>query len=277
MAECRSTYFVKNGILIPAAKFNDQWIYKAKCIYEVFRIIDGVPLFWDNHYDRLIRSAVLANMKVHFQKDAIDSMIKILLQEVHLKDGNIKLVYSEHDQQANLLLYFVAHKYPDVKDYNNGVKTSTLQATRHNPNAKILNQQLRDKTNKIIADSDVYEVLLVDENEEITEGSRSNIFMIDGDNIYTPPVKDVLPGITRQYVINLCDERGLKVSEMKLPLDKISRIDGIFITGTSPGILPLVQVDNFIFNYESILLRRLMEDYEKLINNFMKENKSWWT
>lgn len=265
MSECISKQFIKNGILVDNSLFKSDWIYSGAAIYEVFRIIKGVPLFWNEHYDRLLSSASIAEMQVVFNQKEISRMIEDLLVQNEISVGNIKLVYKIHDGSPLLLIYEVAHKYPTAEQYKLGVKTVSLHAERNKPNAKILNQSLRDQTNQIIKSQDIYEVLLLDKNGNITEGSRSNIFMIKDGEIYTPPVANVLPGITRQHVIALCAKLGYRLLERSLPINQVPTLDGLFITGTSPKILPVAAIDSFEFNYESIQLKRLMLAFDELI------------
>ncbi len=168
------------------------------------------------------------------------------------------------------IAYFIAHHYPDKEDYNLGVRTMTLNATRTNPNVKLINHDLRNRCNQLIRENQVYEILLVDNDNNITEGSRSNVFFIKGDEIITPMVNDVLPGITRGHIIDICKSMKLQVSEKKVPATEINQLDGIFISGTSPKVLPVIRIDDFIFSFESIVLKRIMEAYDRLINNYIK-------
>ena len=77
---------------------------------------------------------------------------------------------------------------------------------RENPNAKIINLSFREKVNKKIREKNAYEAILVDRKGYITEGSKSNIFMIKDNMLLTSPVKAVLPGVTRGEIIDIAEE-----------------------------------------------------------------------
>ena len=77
------------------------------------------------------------------------------------------------------MIYFpIPHAYPTSEDYKQGVPTLTYSAMRENPGVKYINTDLRTRTNRLIKQKQVYEVLLVDKEGYITEGSRSNVFFI---------------------------------------------------------------------------------------------------
>ena len=114
----------------------------------------------------------------------------------------------------------------------------------------------------------VYETVLVNDRKEITEGSRSNIFFIDPmDRVITPPLKDVLPGITRKYVIGICQSEAIEVIERPVVLNELNRFISCFISGTSPKVLPVWQLDSFQFRADHRVTKTIMARFESLLQN----------
>jgi branched-chain amino acid aminotransferase len=154
--------------------------------------------------------------------------------------------------------------------YENGVKTILYFGERDNPNAKIVNENFREKVNREIKENNAYEAILVDSNGYITEGSRSNIFMIKGNKLLTSPVKAVLPGITRGEVIALAERLKIEVEEIEYKYLDINKLDGMFISGTSPKVLPIKQVNDISLNVNNAIIKRLMQEYDDEINEYIK-------
>ena len=93
-----------------------------------------------------------------------------------------------------------------------------------------------------------YEALLVNENNLITEGSRSNIFFLRNNILFTAPDNMILNGITRKYILEICSENNITVKYEPVNADEISDYDAVFMTGTSPMVLPFNRIDDKFFS-----------------------------
>ena len=123
-----------------------------------------------------------------------------------------------NNKQPELFIFFIPYLYPAPDMYRVGVEILSLNEVRNQPNAKITNLSLRTLADKIISDKNVYEVLLVNQEGFITEGSRSNIFFIKDKVVFTPPTSIVLPGITREKVLEICNNLGIETHREMIPL-----------------------------------------------------------
>ena len=159
-------------------QFDPEWVNKKNTIYEVLRIINGVPLFLTEHIDRLIQSAARTGIDQTIDHLKLEGSIHSLLRANTPEDGNILFCLIAHKDKIHILAWFVAHHYPSPEQYRHGVSMQTMKAVRLRPNAKVWNASLRKKANDLIASSGAYEVLLIDTQKNITEGSKSNVFFI---------------------------------------------------------------------------------------------------
>lgn len=275
MSKCISTYFILNDKLKSCKYFNEQLTATGKNLYTVIRIIKGIPLFWELHYKRLLESSKKAAFDISLSESNIKQRIDKLIKSNNFIEGNIKVVFNFNDKdEMNFIAYYIPHHYPDKNLYKNGIATLTLDAERENPNIKFINKDLRETTNKLISINNVYEIILVDKDGFITEGSRSNIFMIKNDNILTPPLNSVLPGITRMLIFQICTSLNIKIIEKKIHVSQLNEFDGIFISGTSPKILPIQKINNHRFTSENIILHQIMQEYDKLIDDYINTKKN---
>jgi branched-chain amino acid aminotransferase len=239
-------------------------------IYEVLRVLKGIPLFMEDHLERFYHSAQLAGKTISFSENQIKEFLKKLIRKNEAEEGNILI-----SCKINLKAFFIPHNYPTEEMYFEGVSCGLLKAERENPNAKVFQTTVRQQADKMLVDNGFYEVLLVDHQGKITEGSRSNVFFVKGNELLTAPPEKILMGITRQKAIRLAKNLSIKVNEREIDLAEMSNYDAAFITGTSPKILPIKKVDsikNFeqvTFNPQNEIVRKLMKSYDDLIANYL--------
>ncbi len=253
----------RNVLLASEAELPDN----EKGIYEVIRVIDGIPLFFEDHYARFCRSAEIAGITLGFEEGELFRLLRKLIGKSATKEGNILI-----SKDKNLVAHFISHNYPTAEMYKEGVICRLLFAERTNPNAKILHTEAREKANKLLAESGCYEVLLVDHNGFVTEGSRSNVFFVSGDKIFTAPGSQVLLGITRQKAIETARSLQIEVIEKEIHTSEIQQFDAAFITGTSPKILPIKQIEEIQLDSRNTLVTRLMIAFNERIAAYVNEN-----
>ena len=260
-------YLVYNGSIQLVAEFYYSYSNSARVIYEVVRVKDSIPIFLEYHLDRLFNSIKLLKL-LGPNRNSLISNIKELLLKNPVIENNIRvsLVY-DMSALPNLIIYFIPSTYPTYDQRENGIEVKTLDANRTNPNIKVENSELREQVDKIISDTGCFEVLLINQDGFITEGSRSNIFFIKNDTLYTPPLEMVLGGITRQVLINISNSQGISLKVEPIPEGSLSQFDGAILTGTSPGFLPIALIDEEHYNNNHPLIKLLVSSYNDSIQN----------
>lgn len=241
----------------------------GQTIYEVLRVINGKPLFASEHFLRFVNSAKKIGKTLPISFDQFILAIQELVKANQTNEGNIELLfnYGSEEQQKNIwLAWFIPHHYPSAEDYEKGVNTMFYYALRTDPQAKVKDIPLRDAANVIMKAKNLAEVILVDKAGRITEGSRSNIFFIIKDALQTAPDSMVLSGITREKVLEIAEKRGIEVLQHPAMYNNLKPFDAAFITGTSPKVLPIRELEGHHFNVNNKLLRQIMEDYNQLFS-----------
>lgn len=274
MSECLHEYYVQNGEIKPCKTFDKESVYSDINVYEVIRVIKGVPIFCEAHFDRMKKSMELIKKTLSYSDDSLIEFMHMLIKANGNLDGNIKIIINADKPNRDITLYYINHSYPEKYLYDEGVKTILYHGERENPNAKIVNQDFRAKVNDKIKDEEAYEAILVDNNGYITEGSRSNIFMVKGNKVITSPVSAVLPGITREMIIKVCGENDIEVSEEYLSYEDISKLDGAFISGTSPKVLPIKAIDNLEYkSSQNPIIKEIMDKYNEIMDKYIDSHK----
>ena len=273
---CTNTYFLFGEQIKSVGEFERCNNTTGKSLYEVIRISDGIPVFLMEHLDRLENSAKIMNHILRITRDEIIDGILKLISKNKVVEGNLKLVINYYpineneEKDEKFLAYFIPHSYPLKAQYEEGVKTIIYHGERSNPNAKVINNNFREKVNAEISSKNVYEAILVNHEGFITEGSKSNIFMLQGSTVVTSEVAHVLPGITRQFIIKICGKLNIKFEERNIHESEIESLTGLFISGTSPKVLPIKSVGKFSFDSsKNSTIKSIIREFDTELN----ENK----
>jgi Branched-chain amino acid aminotransferase/4-amino-4-deoxychorismate lyase len=260
--------------LANSASYFESDLNVEHSVYEVIRIIDGVALFLEDHFQRLLVSIDLQKIILPIGFQEFKAMLSELIHRNNQFEGNVKFSCYQVDKQVKWVCSFISHSYPAANDYQNGVKTDLLFAERKNPNAKVVQTSVREMANRAIAEKGLYEVLLVNKDKLITEGSRSNVFFVKGNRFYTAPIPMILEGITRRKVFECLHALGFAVVEEAISSDRICDFDAAFLTGTSPKVLPVNSVGKQVFSMRDEAVTKLMDKYNQLIQEYIRNEKS---
>lgn len=273
MKNCVSHKFIFNDKVLPCAEFDKRFPTGSISIYEVVRIYNGIPLFHEDHCARLQKSADLTKLTLLICQSEIREKISTLIKVNNQNIGNVRIVVNQQTikgkSENNLIISFIKHHYPTKHEILSGVIAQTVIAERKNPNAKTINTKLRSLLDSIINSTKIYETIMVNKKGYLTEGSRSNVFFVKSDKLFTTPLSKVLPGITRQKIIDICNMESIELVEDCIPLTELSSFEAIFISGTSPGILPLKQINKHRLQIGHSIVSNIADQYNKIVDNYI--------
>ncbi|WP_158275693.1 aminotransferase class IV [Marinilabilia rubra] len=248
-----------------------------KELYEIFRIEEGVPLFLEDHLNRLFRGAQKSNINLNINPLKIKKYIYNYISHDSIAEGNFRLSFYFDETQLDVKEFrgqSIKPSYPPTHLYQSGIECSLMHAERIHPETKIANTELRNQADERISNNHLFEVILVNRDGRITEGSRSNVFFIKDKKLITAPDDCVLPGVVRKKTIELAKELAIPIDYKCLDAKKeLPMMDGAFITGTSPRILPIREIDHLKFDPNNEVLQLLISKLKEKISNYIKENK----
>lgn len=261
MNECYGKNFILNGVLQPAEAFDNILVYEGDSIYEVIRMVNGSPVFFYDHMERLANSVKLQRKDHLADVSALRKAIITLNRSDRKKETNLKIIFNYNNGSGSYLVYFIEPVYPSEAQYKKGVKGILFPAERKDPESKVINHKLRSVIYHRLILEGGYEAVLVNNNNLITEGSRSNIFFLKDETLITAPDNLILNGITRKHILEICRGNHIKVELTCVNVDDITEYDAVFMTGTSPMVLPFFCIDDKFFNVRLPLMDRLRKLY----------------
>ncbi len=241
-------FYIDDGVLKEAGQAVDMDNHSGIMIYEVIRIIDGVPLFFEDHYIRMCNSFQSIGNVCRIGASELREQIHEIAEANDNANCNIKYITFPAGGLQRILGYISKSHYPTQEEIDNGVPVGLLSLERENPNIKLVDHNYKKTINEIKSQRGLYEVFLVDREGNVTEGGTSNIFFVKGERILTAPDEKVLKGITRMHVIETCKRVGYEVIEVSIPADRLDGADGVFLSGTSPNVLPVSSIDDMKYD-----------------------------
>lgn len=272
MGMCKKHFILNDGVK-DEKEFDENLLKDGKCLYEVIKVYKGVPLFLEKHLERLRNSAKLVNLNIWLSDEQIKNSINNIIDVTSVEKGSLKFVLNF--KYKAFLCYFEDNIFPTDEDYKVGVKTSLYHKERVNPNAKVLNVDFRRDLDDFIKKENIFEAILVDRNSNITEGSKSNVFMVKDKKLITAPLNAVLPGTTRSVILDICSSLNIEVVEKYIKYDEIDSMDGIFLSSTPFDVLPVSMVGDLKFNSidnEEICL--IMDGYKNKMEGYVAKYRS---
>ncbi|WP_193016109.1 D-amino-acid transaminase [Proteus sp. FME41] len=255
----------------------DRGFLFADAVYEVTAVIDGRLIDFNGHFQRLQRSCRELGLSLPMTQEQLTNIHCQLIEQNHLHEG---LIYLQITRGTDSSRFF---DFPSSSVPSTVVAFVQHSTVVNHPNAKkgisvisvedIRWQRCDIKTVALLAaclakhhahQQGADDAILIKDGY-ITEGSSSNFFIINHDNeIITRPLsQDILPGITRQAIIQLAQENGLRIIERLLTLDEAKKAKEAFISSATTLIWPVISIDNELVNQGEVgeLSQRLREIY----------------
>lgn len=249
----------------------------------VFRLSD--------HLKRLFQSAKSIYLKIPYSLKKLEDGVKDILKINKLKNAYIRPIAFWGEGKINLdprknqvnvaIIAFPFGAYLGEKP----VKVLVSSFIRLHPKSVISSSKVCGYyINSILATIEAHkkgydEALLLDYRGFVAEGAGENFFIVKKGIIYTPKLGNILPGITRDSVIKISKDNGLKVIEKDISLKEVFEADEAFFTGTAAEIVPIGKINDKLINSgkEGKITKFLRETYKKIVKGEIKRYSKWLT
>lgn len=266
--------FYVDGKFVPAEQavipVDDLAVVRGIGVFDLFRTYNGKPLFIKEHVTRLIGSAQQINLELPWSHDQICQVALETLARNDLEEANVRIIVTggsstdfitPQGRPRLLVLVTPLAKLPDWW-FKKGIKVVTLLTERRIPGAKSIDYIPAAMALKQAHAQGAVEAIYVDRNDRALEGTTCNLFAVIDGKLVTPE-KGILAGITRSVVLTIA--KDIAQIELKdLPRTQLLSAQEAFITGTSKGMVPVVQVDDSIIadGRPGPLTQRIMQALE---------------
>ena len=245
-----------------------------------------------DHTDRLFKSAGIVNMEIPYAKETINNAHIDVVNLNNLKESYIRPMcfYGSEGmglRADNLKVHTMvaawewpSYMEPEAREKGIKVKVSSYKRQVRNPvsSAKVNGNYV----NSIVALNEALEAgfdeaLLLDEEENVAEGSGENFFIVKNGILKTPDLEASLDGITRRTIIQLAKDMGMEVEIIKIKLHDVLESDEAFFTGTAAEVVPINSVNNESLGNGSRgpITEILQSTYFDQVRGLRDENSNW--
>jgi branched-chain amino acid aminotransferase len=236
----------KNVLISPY----DLGLLRAYGVFDVMRTWSNRPFLLPEHYRRLRNSAKELSLRVPLSEKEFAAVVENLLRLNAFPESRIRTVltggpspdgYAPTGKQTFFILIEEIVPLPD-EVYVRGAKIITVDYHRERSHVKSTNYSAAMKHHKERVKKNALEILYVHEGKAL-EGSASNLFSVKKKRLITPK-DDILPGITRNYIIRLAKKLKFGVEERAISVKELLKADEVFMTSTTKNIVPVVAIDS---------------------------------
>ncbi|MCW5827960.1 MAG: aminotransferase class IV family protein [Deltaproteobacteria bacterium] len=282
MTAQKTRYLHLNGKLVPVRQAAisplDRGFLYGDGVFESIRAYRGALPFLDEHMGRIRSSLDLLGIRAVHLLPSMEGRISSLLKANRLMDEDAfvriqisrgpgrELGLSAHGDRPTVLVIAYAIGTSVTEKQENGISTVTVEGLHTAGAAKV---KFSNYARSLLAlreagaqKSD--DAIFVDEKGRVAEGSTASIFCVKGRTLHTPPLSmGLLPGITRQIVLDIAPMAGLAVKEKTFGRRELYDADEVFFTASISEIYPVRTIDGRkVKNFaKRPVTRRLLELY----------------
>jgi branched-chain amino acid aminotransferase len=292
-----------NGVITPTADARvpvlDRGFLYGDSVYEVFRTYRGIPLFYDEHWQRFENSAALIRMSLGVSKERLTSAIRETIAATQAPrlgvDVYVRYIVTRGEGPVDLFpapeletRYVVIVRTVPVWNpvyYSRGV-TAAIAVTRRNP-ATALDPNIKggNYLNNVLGVMDARalgadDCIMLNEVGFVTEASNSNVFfVIDGDLVTPAQTAANLRGLTKAALHEACRAHGLPTSEADIAAADLPRATECFLTSATREVMPVATlrlVDGAILRFPEgggEITRRAAAHYKDYVADYLRAHE----
>jgi branched-chain amino acid aminotransferase len=251
-----------NGQFVPEEQavvsvFDRSFLY-GDGLFETMRIYRGAPFRWPEHFRRLEQGAEFLNIRLPHPEATLRDFIDHLVRRNQMPEAILRLTLSRgvgrrgySPQGADEpTLVMTLHPAPDAEGQPIPQWRVMTASVRLPANEGLAQFKTCNKLPQIIARAEAEavgadEALLLNTLGEVVEAASSNLFWIKDSIVCTPPLASgILAGVTRVAVLEICGQLGLPTREAGISPEELARVEGIFLSLSSWGVIEVTALDN---------------------------------
>ena len=245
-------YTFINGNFVPfdqaSLPVSDLSILRGYAVFDFFLVKNGVPPYLTFHMERLMNSVSMLKIEIPYSQEELSAIVLELIKKNNHGNSSVKIIVtgglSEDDftlSSSSVIIINKPFEVPVIDATRNGGILITAKYQRVMPEAKTINYIQSVSLSRKLIESNAVEILFLDRNW-VRECSRSNIFIVNDQVVYTPKSK-ILKGVTKRRILSL---EGFDVKEKDFKFSDLLLADEVFITSTTKGVMPIIRIDSAV-------------------------------
>lgn len=232
----------------------DRGFLFGDALYEVFKFLERRPLLLDDHFRRLERGLAAVEIPNPWNEQSFRADMSALLERTEFDTGIVYIEVTrgeaprshfwQDELKPTVIAYSRQMQFPDAAKKERGIRVITTADRRWSYcNVKSVNLLANAMAKKEAQRAGAEEAIFLADGT-VREGASSSFFVLRGGALITHPLDEhILPGVVRDRVIGLALSRRIRVDERPLREAELFDLDEAFITSTTQGVMPVVDID----------------------------------
>jgi len=226
----------------------DLALHRGYGIFDFLKIVDGRPIFIEDHFNRFFNSAEAMYLEVAYSRDELRQAVMQLTEANGVSTAGVKLLltggYSDDGYKMgapNLIILQYPLNLQEENKLDKGLRLATYNHVRQLPHIKTIDYLQAVRLHPFMRETNTDDVLY-HENGVVSECPRANFYMVTDNEIVTAS-RNILKGITRSKVQNFHID-GYNIVERDFSLDELANAKEAFITSTTQYAFPVTNIDD---------------------------------
>jgi len=267
-----------DGLMIPTSKAFVEalspGILLGQGVFETMRSYSGRIFALEEHFTRLFAGLESLKIKPPFSKQKIEDYLYLSLHTNRLKNARLRLTIWQTNSRVRISIVASPYRPPSPAIYKQGftaeISDIVLRPRPRRPAIKSINYHSFMLAYRRARDKGHDEAILLNGEGYVAEGSRSNIFFVKDDTLYTPRLTcGCLNGITRHIVLTIAREIKIECQEVTIVPEELFRADEAFLTNSLIELMPLRCLQGQLIGKGTMgeLTAKLLKSYRRLTQN----------
>ncbi len=239
-------------------------------MFETMRTVKGEVFLLEPHLDRLTAGLKLIGLKNPFSVERWQMVIRKTMEANHLMEARVRIMVWEEGGHQECSVIVRPLVLPSAAVYRKGYKLAVVDERRPVTRLSHVKSTEYGIFSRVLEQAQVRlcdEAVLLNGNDKVVEASRSNLFWIKDNVLFTPSVAaGCLAGITRQTVLRIVRAQGVKVRLVQASLTSLLRADAVFLTNSVIGVMPVRSIEDKRMNSGHEMIVSIREQYKKLLS-----------
>lgn len=251
-------------------------------IFETLRSYNGKPFKLAEHLERMRCSAEKLSISFEYTNAEISESITKLLEKNSIQDAYIRITLSRgtggnglginNNLKSTILIQIKSFTPYERKLYDEGMslivsrhrRSTSCPISSHKTTNLLTSILLKEEAKRMAAN----EAIVINTDGYVAECVVSNIFMVNNGSVVTPSLDtNILPGITRKTVLDICQNSGIPTREECFRIETLIKAEEVFITNSLMEIMPVSRIDDFKIGntIPGKITKQIMSAYKRLI------------
>lgn len=245
-------------------------------LFDYFKVIDGVPVFVEDHIARLLKSCEGLHLEIPYDAAALKKMIMSVIDRHPVKTFAVRFLVTpgvgpDSGTKGDHPEVFCIGEpiiFPSESDITKGWKLLSYEYTRYLHQYKSINY-LQLMANKNLLKENNANDFLFKHDGFVSESTRANIFFVkDGSTLVTSS-EYILEGVTRKRLLeNLPPDFTIEVRPVKF--EELPSFKEAFISGSSKNIMPVFAIDDIKYSQHNPVTKEILKRFEKMTQDYIK-------